>query len=137
MNSTDAKVKDVGIGGGFLAVSLDDGRVIRLPLCWYPSLAEATPAERARWRQSAAGRGIHWPALDYDLGIDGLLQGAREARGVLELTRRFRSRHRAPAQTQRRGKVRPLVGPPAVRAGRTRAGIERYFAYALRPMLAA
>jgi hypothetical protein len=99
MNSNDAKVKDVGIDGDLLAVLLDDGRVISLPLQWYPSLAEATPAERTRWRKSAAGRGIHWPALDYDLSIDGLLRGAREARGVLELTRRFRAQRRARTST--------------------------------------
>jgi hypothetical protein len=99
MNSKDAKVKDVGTDGGMLTVWLDDGRIVRLPLPWYPSLAEATPAERTRWRPSAAGRGIHWPALDYDLSVDGLLQGAREARGVLASTRCFRA-HRRAARTR-------------------------------------
>lgn len=91
MNSKDARVKEVSTDGDMLTVRLDDGRVISLPLRWYPSLAEATPAERARWRPSAAGRGIHWPALDYDLSIEGLLCGAKEVRGVLAMTRRFRA----------------------------------------------
>jgi hypothetical protein len=95
MNSKSAKVKDVGTDGEMLTVWLDDGRVIGLPLRWYPSLEDATPAERTRWRLSAAGRGIHWPGLDYDLSVDGLLRGAREARGVLAMTRRFRAHRRA------------------------------------------
>jgi hypothetical protein len=95
MNSKDAKVMDVGTDGGMLTVGLGDGRVIRLPLHWYPSLAEATPAERTRWHPSAAGRGIHWPALDYDLSVEGLVQSAREARDVLALTRSFRAHRRA------------------------------------------
>lgn len=91
MNSRDAKVKDVRTGGGKLTVWLDDGRVLALPLSWYPSLAEATVAERATWRPCGAGHGIHWPALDYDLDIEGLLAGCREAPAALAYTRRFRA----------------------------------------------
>lgn len=92
MNSKDAKVSRISTAGGKLTVWIDDGRVLRLPLAWYPSLQLATPAERARWRKSGAGRGIHWPALDYDLSVAGLLAGAREAPTVLAQTRRFRAR---------------------------------------------
>jgi len=92
MNSKDAKVKHVSTRGDRLTVRLEDGRVLSLPLDWYPSLRAATLAERTRWRKSAAGHGIHWPALDYDLSVEGLLRGAREIRGVLALTRTFRTR---------------------------------------------
>lgn len=96
MNSKDAKVSRISTAGGKLTVWIDDGRVLRLPLDWYPSLKLATPSERSRWKKSGAGRGIHWPALDYDLSVAGLLAGAREARTVIAHTRRFRARHSAP-----------------------------------------
>jgi len=36
-------------------------------------LAKATPAERERYEISPSGYGIHWPLIDEDLSIDGLL----------------------------------------------------------------
>lgn len=95
----NAKVKEVGTDSGKLTLWLDDGRVISLPLNWYPSLAEATAEERANRRMCAAGHGVHWPALDYDLSVDGLLQGTKEARGMLALTRRFRA-NRGPEEAR-------------------------------------
>jgi hypothetical protein len=100
MNSKDAKVKHVSTAAGKLTVWVDDGRVLSLPLEWYPSLKSALPAERSRWRKSGAGYGIHWPALDYDLSVEGLLTGAREARTVLAHTRKFRA-SRQPAKSRR------------------------------------
>jgi hypothetical protein len=101
MNSKDAKVKHVSTAGGKLTVRVDDGRVISLPLDWYPSLKSATPAERSRWRKSGAGHGIHWPALDYDLSVEGLLAGAREAKTILAHTRKFRALHRTSSPRRR------------------------------------
>ena len=82
MNSTSAKVKSVRTARNLLTVGLADGRTLSLPLAWYPSLQRAKPAERARWEPCAAGRGIHWPKLDYDLSVEGLLRGAHEAPGL-------------------------------------------------------
>ena len=98
MNSKDAKVKQVSTAGGKLTVWVDDGRMISLPLDWYPSLKSASPAQRSRWRKSGAGHGIHWPALDYDLSVEGLLAGAREAKSVLAHTRKFRLQRRSAAK---------------------------------------
>ncbi|MBN8507624.1 MAG: DUF2442 domain-containing protein [Burkholderiales bacterium] len=54
-------------------VHLDDGRVIAVPLAWFPRLLAATPEQRAQFELSP--RGIHWEALDEDISIDGLLAG--------------------------------------------------------------
>jgi hypothetical protein len=59
-----------------LVVDLADGRTISVPLAWYPRLLEATPEQRARWRISGGGFGIHWPDVDEDLSTEGLLRGA-------------------------------------------------------------
>jgi hypothetical protein len=94
MISHNARVKDVSTGRGLLTVWLDDGRILSLPLAWYPSLKESSAAERSIWRKCGGGRGIHWPAIDYDLDVEGLLKGARERPSILEFTRRYRTRKR-------------------------------------------
>ena len=55
------------------SVDLEDGRTIAVPIGWYPRLAHGTPAERANVQISGAGYGMHWPELDEDIGIEGLL----------------------------------------------------------------
>lgn len=90
MNTKRVKIHDVRIGAGKLTISLADGRVLALPLAWYPSLAAATPAERAAWRLTGLGSGIHWSRLDYDLDLEGLLAGSREHPNALRHTRQFR-----------------------------------------------
>ncbi len=54
-------------------VHLDDGRIVAVPLAWFPRLMAATPQQRAEYELSP--RGIHWEALDEDISIDGLLAG--------------------------------------------------------------
>ena len=54
-------------------VHLDDGRVIAVPLAWFPRLLTATPEQRAQFELSP--RGVHWEALDEDISVDGLLAG--------------------------------------------------------------
>jgi hypothetical protein len=95
MNTKRAKIHDVRVGAGKLTVGLSDGRVLALPLAWYPSLAAATPAERAAWRLTGLGSGIHWSRLDYDLDLEGLLAGSREHPNALRHTRRFRVEKKA------------------------------------------
>ena len=65
-----------------LTAELSDGRTISAPVLWYPRLAHATPEERDNWRIIGTGQGIHWPDLDEDLSVEGLLAGwpSRESR---------------------------------------------------------
>lgn len=74
--SPDERVLDVRVDDRSLSVDLWDGRTITVPLSWYPTLANATPEQRAHWELSGAGHGIHWPELDEDLSTEGLLRGA-------------------------------------------------------------
>ncbi len=60
-----------------LVVTLADGRKIATPLDWYPRLSNANPAARASFELMPLG--IHWPELDEDLGIAGMLRGRRAA----------------------------------------------------------
>jgi len=63
------------IRGDRLIVELRDGRTVSAPLTWYPRLAAATPPERREWHLIGNGAGIHWPLVDEDLSIEGLLRG--------------------------------------------------------------
>jgi hypothetical protein len=57
-------------------VTLGDGRVLGVPLVWFPRLLHATPEQRRQLRISA--RGLHWEALDEDISLAGLLAGQRD-----------------------------------------------------------
>lgn len=56
-----------------LVVHLQDGRSLAVPLEWFPRLRDATPDQRGRWELSGGGLGVHWPDLDEDLSVPGLL----------------------------------------------------------------
>lgn len=62
-----------------LLVELADGRSVAAPLAWYPRLTNASAEERNSWRLLGGGRGIHWPALDEDISVAGLLAGQPSA----------------------------------------------------------
>jgi hypothetical protein len=62
-----------------LSVDLEDGRTISVPIGWFPRLAYAAPEERTNFQLSGAGRGIHWPDLDEDIGVEGLLTGRKSS----------------------------------------------------------
>jgi hypothetical protein len=71
-----------------LSVSLRDGRIITVPLVWYPRLLDATRAQRGNWEVAGGGYGIHWPDVDEDLSTEGLLRGAPAPKGKLAVTRK-------------------------------------------------
>ncbi len=70
----DATAVDVRIDDALLHVTLADGRELAAPLEWFPRLRDATPEQRAHWRLIGRGQGIHWPDIDEDLSVAGLLR---------------------------------------------------------------
>jgi hypothetical protein len=70
-----ATAKGVRVTPRMLIVELHDGRSVSVPLEWYPRLAHGSPGERQQWELIGPGVGIHWPALDEDISVGGLLQG--------------------------------------------------------------
>jgi Protein of unknown function (DUF2442) len=73
------RVIRVAVTDDTLSVDLDDGRTILVPIGWYPRLAHGTSAEQANVQIAGAGFGLHWPDLDEDIGVEGLLLGKRSA----------------------------------------------------------
>jgi hypothetical protein len=71
----DVRATGVIVTDDTLTVDLEDGRTIVAPVAWFPRLKHGTPAERANLEISASG--IHWPDLDEDINIRGLLLGRK------------------------------------------------------------
>jgi len=69
-------ITDVVVNDELLGFHLEDGRFISVPVAFYPTLALATPEERDRFEIN--GSSVYWPELDADIGVEGLLAGARE-----------------------------------------------------------
>jgi hypothetical protein len=76
-SAADERVLDVEFTEDSLSVSLRDGRIITVPLVWYPRLLNAKRSQLKNWKIAGGGYGIHWPDLDEDLSTEGLLRGAR------------------------------------------------------------
>jgi hypothetical protein len=65
-----------------LTVELVDGRSISVPIVWFPRLLRADAAALNRWELIGDGDGIHWPDLDEDISVAGLLRGERSSEGT-------------------------------------------------------
>ncbi len=77
-SAVEARVPDaeeIVVTDDTLTVELSDGRAISVPLAWYPRLLHGTEEERGNWRFIGGGQGIHWPDLDEDISVEGMLAG--------------------------------------------------------------
>lgn len=71
--SLDPTAIDVDVSDTLLRITLADGREVAAPLAWFPRLRDATPEQRRHWRLIGRGVGIHWPDVDEDVSVRGLL----------------------------------------------------------------
>lgn len=72
---TDAAIKSAALADDALVVTLTDGRIISVPIAWYPRLMDAPEATRNNFRLIGRGSGIHWDDIDEDLSVAGILAG--------------------------------------------------------------
>jgi hypothetical protein len=73
--STDIRVKEVLVTEELITFNLVDGRVVSVPLAWSWRLSEATPTQRNNFEIIGDGYGVHWPDVDEDLSVEGMLHG--------------------------------------------------------------
>jgi hypothetical protein len=73
--NTEPMATDVVFGESSFRVALDDGRELSVPIDWFPRLRKATAKQRSNWRLIGRGVGIHWPDVDEDISVLGLLAG--------------------------------------------------------------
>jgi hypothetical protein len=81
----EARAQRVEVGTDSLAVDLVDGRTIIAPLAWYPRLWHGNEEERANFEIVGDGAYIHWPELDEDLTVVGIVAGRRSGESPASL----------------------------------------------------
>lgn len=82
-----AKGEGVRLTEDALTLDLDDGRTISIPLAWYPRLFHGTIEERDHWEWIGDNEGIHWPELDEDISVEGVIAGRRSGESQRSLQR--------------------------------------------------
>ena len=92
LDSASLRATAVRISSDALMVELADGRSIAAPLAWYPRLLHGTDAERSNFRFIGGGEGIHWPDLDEDISIEGIVAGRPSGESQCSLQRWLDSR---------------------------------------------
>jgi len=73
--SMEPRIHEVRVTEDEIIAHLADGRVISVPLAWSWRLSEATLKQRANFRLIGSGQGVHWPAVDEDISVEGMLHG--------------------------------------------------------------
>ena len=81
----ESRAQNVAVSDDSLTIDLTDGRTIAAPLSWYPRLWHGTPAERSHFEIIGDGTMIHWPDLDEDLSVTGILAGRRSGESQTSL----------------------------------------------------
>jgi hypothetical protein len=72
---TTALAKRLDFDDATMSVTFTDGRVLSVPLNWFPALRNASPDQRAKYEIGGGGVSLHWPDIDEDLSIAGLMAG--------------------------------------------------------------
>jgi len=85
VETLEARARKVTVAEDALTADLVDGRTIIVPLLWYPRLWHGTPEERNNFEIFGDGAYIHWPDLDEDLAVAGLLAGRRSGESAQSL----------------------------------------------------
>lgn len=69
------RIMDVAVSNDVITAQLSDGRSVSVPLAWSWRLSEATPTQRTHYEIIGSGQGVHWPEVDEDISVAGMLHG--------------------------------------------------------------
>lgn len=72
---SDPRARVIEVTADLIIAHLIDGRTISVPLAWSWRLAEATPEQREHYEIIGDGTGVHWPDIDEDISVEGMLAG--------------------------------------------------------------
>jgi Protein of unknown function (DUF2442) len=113
--SSEPRIQHVEVTEDEIVARLTDGRVISVPLAWSWRLSDATPQQRAHFRLIGSGQGIHWPDVDEDISVEGMLHGvpARRPKSTIPQARRKSARGQAPPNKR----IQPTRAQRGARAG--------------------
>ena len=82
----DARAIGVQCTDNELVVQMADGRTLSVPLAWFPRLLDSSADARSDFQLIGDGEGIHWPAIDEDISVAGLLAGRPSVQHAKALT---------------------------------------------------
>jgi hypothetical protein len=75
VSEQQVSIQEVRVSEDALTIDLTDGRSVSVPLGWFPRLMHGRPEERSKWTLLGQGQGIHWPDLDENISLEGILAG--------------------------------------------------------------
>lgn len=108
----EGRANSVRVTTDALIVDLVDGRTLMAPLAWFPRLWHGTPHERNHFEIDANGAYIHWPDLDEDLTVTGLLAGRKSGESLESLSKWLDSRRTSKNEMAARDKQKRKAKPP-------------------------
>ena len=93
VNAIEPRLRDIRITEDEIIAYLVDGRTISVPLAWSWRLSEATLEQRQKFEIIGEGQGVHWPDIDEDISVEGMLYGtpARHPKGFSKSQQRVQS----------------------------------------------
>ena len=97
------RAREVQVTEDEIIVQLQDGRTVTVPLTWFPKLLHATADQRKQWELLGDGEGIHWPSVDEDLSVAGMLRGTPAPKPARDRAQRSNNRMQPTARKTRRG----------------------------------
>ncbi len=75
VESSEPRIQEIKVTSDAIIAYLVDGRILSVPLAWSWRLSEATAKQRARFKVIGDGQGVHWPDIDEDISVNGMLHG--------------------------------------------------------------
>ncbi len=98
----EARAQRVTVSRDALTIDLVDGRTNIAPLMWCPRLGHGTAEERRHIELLADGTILHWPDLDEDLSVAGVLAGRRSGESPSSLKRWLDTRRKRTRSVKRK-----------------------------------
>jgi hypothetical protein len=106
VENVEPRIQNVKVTSDAIVAYLVDGRVLSVPLVWSWRLSEATAKQRARFELIGDGQGVHWPEIDEDISVEGMLHGMPAHRPQKSARLSFANDRRAPSKKRSRRSVR-------------------------------
>ncbi len=73
INIEELSISSLNIEGDLLVAAISDGRIVSIPIAWFPKLLKSKPSDLKNFEISPSGYGIHWPTLDEDISIKAFI----------------------------------------------------------------
>lgn len=83
VTNPEPRIRELSVTDDMITAYLFDGRTISVPVSWSWRLSDATPQQRANYEILGSGEGVHWPDLDEDISVEGMLCGIPARRRAL------------------------------------------------------